>query len=492
MSVIPDHFSKDPLKWLIIPIETKVREFDAKLLLGCTAAESGYGVILGHQHAIKKNWHKMPRGIFFDKSVVKSNEKKFFEYKKRGHRVVAWCEEGLLLADEQDYLNRKIYPATMEIIDLFFAWGSNQERVVSRKVPNIRERLKKVGNPRIDLLRKEVREYCRQQVDELKSRHAPFLLVNTNFAAYNNIRGTETSVEIQKKSGKIRTPEDENLFREFIAFKKDMYHAFISMIEELANTFPDYTVVVRPHPAENHTTWRSVADRYSNIRVIHEGNVVNWIMAAELTIQNGCTTGIESYILEKPTISYQPFQAPVYEDYLPDILGKKAANLEELFTIIREVLSGKPFWSDNARESKNSYAARYIENINGSLCVDLIMHHLEGVNIKKDRLVGNVLLQSVRNMRNAITAFRYFLRNLKDHIVSGEHLALRTKSQESLASVQKKILKQVFPGLSLEEVEEGITNFQNATGRYSGIQVHQFCKNCFALRMGNNPILKNE
>ena len=36
-------------KWLILPIETKVRELDGKVLLAAAAAERGWGVILGHK-----------------------------------------------------------------------------------------------------------------------------------------------------------------------------------------------------------------------------------------------------------------------------------------------------------------------------------------------------------------------------------------------------------------------------------------------------------
>ena len=48
---------------LYIGIETKVREFDAKLLLACVAAEAGYEVVLGQQKVFLKRLENMPQGI---------------------------------------------------------------------------------------------------------------------------------------------------------------------------------------------------------------------------------------------------------------------------------------------------------------------------------------------------------------------------------------------------------------------------------------------
>ncbi len=54
-------------KRLYIPVETKNREFDAKLLAACTAAESGYTVVLGYKKQLLKHLEELPPGIFLIK-----------------------------------------------------------------------------------------------------------------------------------------------------------------------------------------------------------------------------------------------------------------------------------------------------------------------------------------------------------------------------------------------------------------------------------------
>ena len=60
-------------KILIIPCETQAREFDAKLLLACFAAERGFTVITGSKKEINKRVGSMPRSIFVSKSLTGRN-----------------------------------------------------------------------------------------------------------------------------------------------------------------------------------------------------------------------------------------------------------------------------------------------------------------------------------------------------------------------------------------------------------------------------------
>lgn len=74
------------------------------------------------------------------------------------------------------------------------------------------------------------------------------------------------------------------------------------MLPTLSKQFSDYTIIVRPHPSELIDTWIDAANGLDNVKVIREGAVGPWIQGSEFIIHNGCTTAIESYLLEKPVI----------------------------------------------------------------------------------------------------------------------------------------------------------------------------------------------
>lgn len=55
--------------FLIIPSETKSREFEPKLLLACMAASAGYPVIVGSRIHIHNAIARLPRGITSPKTL---------------------------------------------------------------------------------------------------------------------------------------------------------------------------------------------------------------------------------------------------------------------------------------------------------------------------------------------------------------------------------------------------------------------------------------
>lgn len=103
---------KKPL--LIIPIETKVREFDAKLLLSVVALRKGFDVVVGSLWEIKYLTDLLDRGIFLDKSIAKTKQQWFRQCRQKGHRVAALDEEGLVYFDAETYRQLRIFSESME------------------------------------------------------------------------------------------------------------------------------------------------------------------------------------------------------------------------------------------------------------------------------------------------------------------------------------------------------------------------------------------
>ena len=94
--------------WLILPIETKARELDAKTYTACAAAEAGFNVMLGEQNGLLRRLARLPRGFYLDKSIAPLKVAPFERLKKLGFRVMAWCEEGLVYRDRDAYLHERV------------------------------------------------------------------------------------------------------------------------------------------------------------------------------------------------------------------------------------------------------------------------------------------------------------------------------------------------------------------------------------------------
>jgi hypothetical protein len=81
---------------------------------------------------------------------------------------------------------------------------------------------------------------------------------------------------------------------------------FVVMVKELAVSFPQHTVVVRPHPSENIVFFRQAFATFRNVVVRRDGNVLSWIRPADLVVHSNCTTGIEAVLAGVPTVNFLP------------------------------------------------------------------------------------------------------------------------------------------------------------------------------------------
>ena len=65
-------------KIICIPIETKVREFDAKMLLATHLLNLNYTVYIGSRKGIIREIRKINNAVYFAKNISKS-QKSFYE-----------------------------------------------------------------------------------------------------------------------------------------------------------------------------------------------------------------------------------------------------------------------------------------------------------------------------------------------------------------------------------------------------------------------------
>ena len=449
--------------WLIIPVETKARELEAKTYLACVAADSGFHVLLGEQNALLRRPALLPRGFYIDKALAPLKIPPFRRLKGLGYRVVAWCEEGLVYRDRDAYLRERIAPKAFDEIDAFFAWGPTQAADVRSVVSNVPARIFETGNPRFDLLRPGLRELYRPQAEALHARHGDFILVNTNFARYNHYFGRERLFDMLKTRGLMKNPKDEAFFRDWGDFLGRVFHSFEEMLARLAAAVPARKIVLRPHPSENHETWRGIAAGIPNVEVIYEGSAIPWLLASKLSIHNSCTTGLEGALLDKPVIAYRKVRSETFDSFLPNRVSVNADTFDELAAAVESVFSG-------------SYRAPIAGDAVVRADVERYIAPLEGPQAS-DQIVAKI---SELASSHPATVRRVSIASLLDQ---GEQAA-RFVARTMLAPFRATggYAKQKFPGLSHAELESLMQQFRRITGRFGAIVPRPVSENIFVFR----------
>lgn len=446
---------------LMIPVETQVREMDAKLLLGCIAAESGFPVIIGSRAFLHFRVGAIPRGVYLAKSMRSLSIRMFDILRKLGHEIVAWDEEGLLREADAEYYRWRLSPVTMGQVSHLIAWGPDDARTFRDYPGYYGAPIHIAGSPRIDLMRPELREFYRPEVDAIRERFGDFVLVNTNFSKVNHFYPELSEL---KKAIAAEGTQGANQFdigkgRHKLA----LFEHFREMLPSLCEALSDCNVVVRPHPAENHGPWVGMTKRCGNLHVANDGNVIPWLMAARALIANGCTTQVEAAVLGTPTVSYQPVRAVEFDFELPNSLGRCVFLLDELCTTIRAMAKGELGPLDYADRRK--ILDQHIAALDGPLAAERIVRVLEAEGYNKRQPPAAPISDCVQgwghnNLRTMVKRINMRRPGHRNNLAYHAHR---------------------FPDISMEEIMRRVKRMGKLLNRFGTIKVTQMTKHIFRI-----------
>jgi surface carbohydrate biosynthesis protein len=444
---------------LILPCETRVREFDAKLLLGVLAAGRGIPAIVGAKKRIDLDLSRYPAGVYVGKSVTARSRHNLMLARACGHRVALWDEEGLVWASREVYWRTKVDGPTLNEPELLLAWGDDNA-AAWREHPDYRGTpIAVAGNPRADLLKPALRPLFAEEVERIADEHGRFILINTNFSRVNHVQPRQNR---HLKWLREQRPDDPR--GGFAAHKHELFKAFCEAIPRLARACPNHRFVIRPHPSERRGTWDELAAGIDNLHIAQHGNVVAWLLAADGLIHNGCTTAVEAWQLGRPALAYRPVISADYDHPLPNGISLDCPDFESLReTVLRCSADRDALFASQARGERRARMVRALAGAgNPSLASEDILSALQP-------LLNEPGPPSGHKPRRAGLALA--LRRLARPI---EHRLPGTANY-------RPYLAHMFPDTSLAEVRSRCDRLAQCLGLGQGIDVQQLGDNVFSL-----------
>ncbi|MCG8460060.1 MAG: hypothetical protein MI919_27575 [Holophagales bacterium] len=446
---------------LILPAEIQVREWDAKLLLACAAAERGYRSIVGCHARINQRLHLMPRSFYIAKGVTRLSLRMFRIANRLGHVLLAWDEEAMVYMTPDIYLRRKVFEPSLAETDALFAWGEDNAELWRRLPAGRRCPIHITGNPRGDLLRPELRPYFERQVQELRQRHGDFLLMSSNFGVVSHFlpevtrlkRPTEEVLARELPEHAVGTRADPHMAH----YRHRVFERFQHILPRVAEAFPDYTLVVRPHPSGSPEPWRKVLAGVPNAVVEGRGNVLPWILASRLMLHNGCTSAVEAFRLGRTTVAFEPLGHRLYDIPLPNALSRSARSTEALLETLGDALRAPPAPTPEQKRLVD----RHMAARDGPLAIERILDHVDtlaaGGALERKRTspadrLGGWAQCALRGVEKRLNGFRRAHHN-------------------SLTYIRHR-----FPDLDVEDCEARIGRFRAALGRFSRVRARPWSK----------------
>lgn len=459
--------SASPGSTLLVPVESQVRELDAKLLLSCVAAERGFPVVIGSRAYLHYRVPFLSRGVYLAKSMRSLSDRMFRLLHGLGHEIVAWDEEGLVRFPSEDYYRRRISEAAFRRVALLFAWGADDARMFAHFPGYHGAPIHVTGNPRIDLMRQELRPCFAAAVQQLRDRFGSFILVNTNFGFVNNFVPGLNLVQAGPHGTRKLGPNAMGMTSEFAegmaAHKQTLFEGFQEMVSALSRAFPDRAIVVRPHPAERHDPWLAIAEDHKRVHVVNEGNVIPWLLAARVLLHNGCTTAVEAGVLGVPAIAYQPVRSDEFDFPLPNSLSHRAESSDQVKEIVAAVLDGRIGPLDEER--RVPILRRHLASLDGPLASERIVDVL----VRAGYAAGRPPRPSPGRLARAWLAA---------NVRTGKKLLnMRRHNHRNSAAFHA----HRFPGVGADALRERIADFGAALGRFERLGVERLGRHVFRI-----------
>ena len=449
---------------LLIPVENQVRELDPKLLLACVAAKRGFSSVIGSRRELEFRIDSYPKSVYLGKSMTRRSLLFFRMARKFGHEIVTWDEEALVHLPPDTYFSRRLHPEAIKLVSHLFAWGQDNVELW-RQYEHLPPALPihNTGNPRNDMLRPEMHSFYQEEVQALKRQYGDFILINTNFNHVNAFGADMNLFQPVKKPGELAKfgRAARGMSRQYAQGLWDHKHAvfksFQQLIPKIDETFPDLNIIIRPHPTERHDVYKEIAARSSRVHVTNDGNVVPWILATKVVLHNGCTTGVEAFVMGVPAISYRE---SISEDYdngfyrLPNAVSHQCFNFEQLQQTINQIIAGHVGVADG--DERQALIEHYLASRNGPLACE--------------KMVDVLAAQQDLEENNNPSIWVRIQRRL---IADGYHLYKRLKPMLPGSHNRPEFQKHRYPGISLEGLKGKIESMQEILKDTTRIKVEQ-------------------
>jgi len=448
---------------LMLPVENQVRELDAKLLLASVAAERGFPVVLGSRAFVHYKVDSIPRGVYLAKSMRRLSNRMFRILRQLGHEIVAWDEEGLVRFAGDEYYQRRLSPEAVGAVSHLMVWGEDNAEALRRYPAYHGAPIHVTGNPRIDLMRPELRGFYREDAQRLRDHYGDFILINTNFGQINHYFSHlgEMKAAAEGRGPAAGNPFDVGRGR----LKVQLFERFKQMLPRLCEAFPEQSILLRPHPSESHEPWLAIKEGHPNLQVINQGSVVPWLLAARALVANGCTTLIEAAVLGLPAVNFRPLSEPGLEDPLPQHFGHPAEGIDDVVETLQGILSGRQDavqTPDQQQVLEHNIAA------------------LEGP-FAADRMVDVLWNAGYGDRQPPATPFPEYL--------SGRlHTAVRTgvKRINMHRPGHRNNIRyhdHRFPPITVEELQRRIDRLGDLTGRFGNVRVKETSRHMYRIGM---------
>ena len=186
-------------------------------------------------------------------------------------------------------------------------WGERQKEVLARHGVASAHGIAVTGCPRFDLCSPRYGWMKNAAVTEALADRRPYILMCTRFTSVAHLGGLDRLFRLRDKAETLDLAN-----RRLSTWQRDAHDfiEFVVLVGEIARAYPDYDIILRPHPSESAAFYESALEHYETVTVTRKGSALDWIRSAELVIHTNCTTGVEAVLADRRVLNMRPDLVP--------------------------------------------------------------------------------------------------------------------------------------------------------------------------------------
>ncbi|OCW83639.1 hypothetical protein AKH18_00955 [Pelagibacteraceae bacterium GOM-A4] len=329
-------------KIIFILIESAKRELNSKTLLALRALNKNYRVVIGHKGTIWSIFNKCNPGIVLLKSFGPKNTDTINLLKKKKFKILSNDEEIILAWDMNERIEYRMNNENLNKIDVLLTVGDTDSNEIKKQFPKLLNKTKKVGNIRLELLKKKNRSLLDDETDNIRKKHGNFILFTTQFGRVNIIKRSEKSIDFvfSRVIDDKADPESAHILNvnNQISMQREILLQTIKFLDNFEVNFPNKKIIISPHPVENKLFWEDYISKrkFKNI-ILNKDNLISinsLINASDLVISSNSTSLLEAYLLDKKIINFLGKKTRLVEiDFLKKI-SNVVRSADELVNIL--------------------------------------------------------------------------------------------------------------------------------------------------------------
>jgi len=332
----------------------------------------------------------MKNYLYIDKGFHKAQtENLHTAIRRNSGTIISLDEEGVIdYEGNQSLLGRYSTEMFKHVAHTFF-WGKRQYETVKSQIPT-NSNYSISGHPRFELLKPAYHYLYASDVKKLNKTYGNFILINTNMGSGNNLRGDDFVI---KNYG-----ERLKNIRDIVTFDKQKRELYVDLIKGISPV-SDKLIILRPHPEEDIAWYQQAFLGLKNVKVIYQGSVLPWLLAADVMIHPDCTTAIESLFLGKKAISFLPSDSP------KELIANLPVQISNSFSSVENLIS---------HLVDPEYTSSEIDDIDLQLLEEYFNYSENSIQIIADQIASMADLESANKEWNYTLRYRSIRNKLKD------------------------------------------------------------------------------